>query len=223
MPNEYLYYYYYYYYFNCDAVRAILAVDQSRGEFLGSQQPAFYTRTLQEPTTALTLWHSVRQGREATFMKEARPEEHSRPDLAGGGYERVCSGPDDGHRPEPPGDDDPQCPNGSTVQGMPEDSVVEVPCVIDAEGVHPLSVSAPTGDQLGLMQQMKTAERLTIEAAMDQRPNFALKALALHPLADSVTVARELSAPTAGNPRAVRHPTAGAAHGSPHRLTPGSG
>jgi 6-phospho-beta-glucosidase len=189
VPNEYLYYYYY---FNRDAVRAILQGGQTRGEFLRSQQTAFYAKALREPATALSLWHTARDEREATYMTETRPEGHARPDLSGGGYERVALDLMTAIARDQRATIILNVPNGSTVQGMPEDAVVEVPCVVDADGVHPLTVSAPTGDQLGLMQQMKTVERLTIEAAMDRRPDLALKALALHPLVDSVTVAQQL-------------------------------
>jgi 6-phospho-beta-glucosidase len=43
-----------------------------------------------------------------------------------------------------------------------------------------------------LMQQVKAVERFTIEAATTGSPDAALKAFALHPLVDSVTVARDL-------------------------------
>ena len=50
----------------------------------------------------------------------------------------------------------------------------------------------PDLHQIGLMQQVKAVERLTIEAAITRSPDAALKAFALHPLVDSVSVAREL-------------------------------
>jgi len=50
------------------------------------------------------------------------------------------------------------------------------------------------GEQLGLVQQVKAVERLTIRAATERSEVLALHALAAHPLVDSVNVARALLA-----------------------------
>ena len=55
--------------------------------------------------------------------------------------------------------------NGTTLAGLPADAVVEVPTMVDANGVHPLTTTQPSLDQLGLMQQVKAVERHTIAAA----------------------------------------------------------
>jgi 6-phospho-beta-glucosidase len=67
-----------------------------------------------------------------------------------------------------------------------------VPTVVDRLGVHPLPRSTPDLEQLGLIQQVKAVERLTIDAALTGSRDAALKAFALHPLVDSVSTAREL-------------------------------
>ncbi|HEY8719531.1 hypothetical protein [Pengzhenrongella sp.] len=84
--------------------------------------------------------------------------------------------------------------NGTTIQGLPADAVVEVPTTVDANGVHPQTTAQPSLDELGLMQQVKAVERHSIAAAFTGSRDEALKAFALHPLVDSVTVARELLA-----------------------------
>ena len=45
---------------------------------------------------------------------------------------------------------------------------------------------------LGLVQQVKAVEQLTIEAARSRSVRVATQAFALHPLVDSVTTARTL-------------------------------
>ena len=82
--------------------------------------------------------------------------------------------------------------NGATLAGLPTDAVVEVPTMVDANGVHPLTTTQPSLDQLGLMQQVKAVERHTIAAAITGSREEALLAFALHPLVDSVSVARNL-------------------------------
>jgi 6-phospho-beta-glucosidase len=82
--------------------------------------------------------------------------------------------------------------NGTTLAGLPADAVVEVRTRVDASGVHPQPVPAPSLHQLGLMQQVKAVERHAIAAALRGSREQALLAFALHPLVDSLAVAREL-------------------------------
>jgi 6-phospho-beta-glucosidase len=82
--------------------------------------------------------------------------------------------------------------NNGTIAGLPDDAVVEVPTMVDANGVHPLALGRPDLHQLGLMAQVKNVERATIAAALSGSRSAAVTAFALHPLVDSVTVARSL-------------------------------
>jgi len=82
--------------------------------------------------------------------------------------------------------------NGSAVAGLPADAVVEVASRVDARGAHPLSTAAPRLSQLGLMQQVKAVEELTIRAADTGSADDAWLAFARHPLVDSAKVARQL-------------------------------
>jgi 6-phospho-beta-glucosidase len=56
----------------------------------------------------------------------------------------------------------------------------------------PVAVSPLPGHALGLVQQVKAVDELVIRAAVEQSRSLAVQAFALHPLVDSVTVAREL-------------------------------
>ncbi len=82
--------------------------------------------------------------------------------------------------------------NVTTLPGLPADAVVEVPCRVTASGPQPLPVSPLPGHALGLAQQVKAVDELVIAAAADRSPALAVEALALHPLVDSVTTAREI-------------------------------
>jgi 6-phospho-beta-glucosidase len=83
--------------------------------------------------------------------------------------------------------------NGSTLPGLPHDAVVEVPCLVNRNGSRPLATDPLAGHQLGLVHQVKAVERLTIQAAREQNLGLMIKAFALHPLVDSVSVARDLA------------------------------
>ena len=190
IPNEYLYYYY----FTRDAVASIRGAADTRGEFLLRQQGAFYAETARVPTTAFDEWRRVRLERDATYMAESRgaTEERDPADLEGGGYEEVAlalmSAITRGQRSTMILN----VRNGSAVPGLPAHAVVEVPCAVDADGTHPLATRPLVGHQLGLVQQVKAVEQLTIQAAATGSARTAVKALALHPLVDSVSTAQIL-------------------------------
>lgn len=192
LPNEYLYYYY----FTRDAIAAIRDEPATRGDFLAEQQSGFYRAVAAAPDAALEEWQRVRRERDETYMAEVREEagtgEREAADLEGGGYEGVAlafmGAVMRGEQTSMILD----VRNGAAVPGLPEDAVVEVPCHVDASGARPLATGPLAGHQLGLLQQVKSVERLTIEAALTGDAATALKALALHPLVDSVTTARRL-------------------------------
>jgi 6-phospho-beta-glucosidase len=190
IPNEYLYYYY----FTRDAIASIGASPQTRGEYLVEQQRSFYATLARQQQGALREWDRVRMERNATYMREARSEgeERDEHDVQGGGYEGVALAIMAAISRGEPASLILNVRNGSTVRGLPQDAVVEVPCTVDADGPHPVPTSPLEGHPLGLVQQVKAVDRLVIEAATTGSERRAVQAFALHPLVDSVTVAREL-------------------------------
>jgi 6-phospho-beta-glucosidase len=194
IPNEYLYYYY----FTRDAIAAIRGADATRGEFLRRQQEEFYTAVERDPRSAWRIWARARAEREATYMAEGRASSGAgkrRPqDLASGGYQRVAVDLMAAIAGDARSTMILNVRNGAAVPGLPADAVVEVPCVVGADGARPLATDPLPGHMLGLVQQVKAVEQLTIEAALSGSAALALKALALHPLVDSVAVARRMLA-----------------------------
>jgi 6-phospho-beta-glucosidase len=196
IPNEYLYYYY----FNRDAVKKIRSSKQTRGDFLIATQTDFFTRALAAGDGAAKLWQEAVEFRSASYMAEAKGGEQGAPenehkidaDPSHQGYAGVALSVMAAISRNERSTAILNVRNGSTIQGLPQDAVVEVPSIIDANGVRPLSTAQPELHQIGLMQQVKAVERHTIAAAMTGSKQEALKAFALHPLVDSVTVARDL-------------------------------
>jgi 6-phospho-beta-glucosidase len=188
VPNEYLYYYYY----QREARQSIEAAAQTRGEYLRDQQSAFYRESAQQPQEARRLWQAALAQREATYLSESR-EAHEERHSVGGGYEQVALAV----MTAIAGDASTRLilnvANGTTISGLDASAVVEVPCLVDASGAHPQPTPPVSAEHLGLMQQVKAVERLTIEAAATRSAATATRALALHPLVDSVAVARILT------------------------------
>ncbi len=190
LPNEYLYYYY----FTRDAVAGVRAEPATRGDFLLEQQAGFYAAVAARPSGALAEWRRVRRERDATYMAEVRGAEQDRDeqDLAGGGYEGVALAFMAAVMRQEVTTMILDVRNGGTVAGLPPEAVVEVPCLVDGAGARPLSARPPTLDQLGLMQQVKAVEQLVIAGSLTGDADAAVRAFALHPLVDSVSVARDL-------------------------------
>ncbi|WP_328293295.1 6-phospho-beta-glucosidase [Kineococcus sp. NBC_00420] len=196
IPNEYLYYYY----FTRDAVRAIVDSGTTRGEFLLETQDSFYREVRSKGADAAAFWRETVTARSASYMAEAKGGEQGKPvhtdqvetDPSHQGYAGVALGVMAAITRNERATMILNVRNRGTIAGMPDDAVVEVPTTVDANGVHPLTTSAPSLHQLGLMQQVKAVERHTIAAALTGDRNEALQAFALHPLVDSVTVGRKL-------------------------------
>jgi 6-phospho-beta-glucosidase len=72
------------------------------------------------------------------------------------------------------------------------EAVIEVPCLVDANGAHPVTVDPLPDHASGLVCSVKAVEREVLAAAESGSRATAVKAFALHPLVDSVTVARSL-------------------------------
>jgi 6-phospho-beta-glucosidase len=193
VPNEYLYYYYR----TRDALAAVEAAGSTRGEFLADRQQAAYADILADPTHAAQRWQQAVAERHGTYMAEAKggydpaPEEHETP-LEEQGYAGVALQVMGAIAQDRSARTILNVRNGTTLAGLPEDSVIEVPCVVDGTGAHPLATPAPELHQLGLMQQVKAVERLTIRAATTGSRDDARLAFALHPLVPSLNVAERL-------------------------------
>jgi 6-phospho-beta-glucosidase len=82
--------------------------------------------------------------------------------------------------------------NQGTLSVLDADAVIEVPCLVDANGAHPVAVAPLPDHATGLVCAVKAVEREVLAAAESSSRATAVKAFALHPLVDSVNVARRL-------------------------------
>ncbi|UJL45394.1 6-phospho-beta-glucosidase [Virgibacillus sp. NKC19-16] len=83
--------------------------------------------------------------------------------------------------------------NKGVLDCLNNDVSVEVNCVIDAQGAHPVQIDKQPGPQIrGLLQVVKAYEELTVEAAIKGSYDTALQALTIHPLVISADVAKQI-------------------------------
>lgn len=80
--------------------------------------------------------------------------------------------------------------NNGTINGIDENSSVEVSCVITKDGPKPIQVGEMEIQVNGLIHQIKSFERLVIEAAVTGDYNKALVALTINPLIPSDKMAK---------------------------------
>lgn len=75
--------------------------------------------------------------------------------------------------------------NDGAVKEWPADWVLELPALVDADGIHPLPSAPLPATCFGLISQIKMYELLTVEAAVHGDKNSMYQALLTHPLGPS--------------------------------------
>mgnify|MGYP003325558246 CR=1 FL=1 len=191
IPSEYLYYYY----FQTEALAAMRGGTR-RSEYLERTQRDFYD-TAFAPGSALPAWEHTLAERESNYMAEAwdgRQDDQEKVVAARqtGGYGRLAlcvvdALHSDGHQVMIL-----DVPNRSALPFLDEDAIVEVSCVVNRGGITPTSIGSVPMSAQGLIQQVRAAERTAIDAALNGSRAQAIRALALHPLVPSVTVAERI-------------------------------
>ena len=192
IPNEYLHYYY----FNRETVASARGAAKTRGAFLLDQQRGFYDELASTDVSAFTAWDRTRLEREETYMAENREAvsagERDSCDLQSGGYEHVALALMRAIARDERTTLILNVRNRGTLGVLDAEAIVEVPCHVDANGPRPLAVDPLPGHTAGLVCAVKAVERDVIAAASGGSRALAVRALAMHPLVDSVSVARRL-------------------------------
>ena len=82
--------------------------------------------------------------------------------------------------------------NNGAIASIPHDSAVEVSCLITKEGPKPIVQGDLPVAVRGLVQQIKSFERVAAEAAVTGNYNTALLAMTINPLVPSDTVGKQI-------------------------------
>src|SRR4051794_27859343 len=201
--NEYLYYFYY----AEQAVEAISHDEKTRGEeivelnakLLDQLRAVDVTR---DPAVGLRAFYTYQNRRHATYMHYAQPDGPSMAEADqqldevhmsdGEGYAGVALGIIEALETGAPLYTALNVPNAGAINGMRDDDVVEVSCVIARDGVRTLPIGEVPEPQLQLMRQVKLYERLTVEAVRTRSRATAVAALMAHPLVLSYSRAKPL-------------------------------
>jgi len=192
IPNEYLFYYY-----NQREALNAMRTGTPRSQYLEQTQRMFYENPSNEPGDALAEWERTLAEREANYMTEAwdgREDDQEKVIAARqtGGYGRLALGVVDALNSDGNQVMILDVPNRSALPFLDEDAIVEVSCVVNRGGVTPTAVGSVPLEAQGLIQQVRGAERIAIDAALSGSKSQAIRALALHPLVPSVSAAQTI-------------------------------
>ena len=195
--NEYLHYFYQ----RDEALATLLAKPETRGEEVIRLTNELLAQlqavdAVHNPTGGLQVWRDIMGRRSASYMAHAR-HDATRPVLVpvgddDEGYAGVALGCVDAIATGEPIYTGLNVPNSGTITGMQPDDVVEVSCIVDADGPHPQPVGkVPEGPYL-LMRDVKRYERLAAQAILQRSRKLGVEALAAHPLIGSYPLANAL-------------------------------
>ncbi|MCD1161642.1 6-phospho-beta-glucosidase [Peribacillus frigoritolerans] len=82
--------------------------------------------------------------------------------------------------------------NNGAIASIPDESAIEINCVITKEGPRPIAIGDLPVAVRGLVQQIKSFERMAAEAAVTGDYHKALVAMTINPLVPSDTIAKKM-------------------------------
>lgn len=203
LPNEYLYFYYY----SDRAVKSILASSKTRGETILEINQKMHRamaeidmeQDLEAAFHCFMLHYAMRENSYFTIETGGAPKNIDVPTVEefihqpdGGGYAGVAL---DFIKAQATGEKIQMVlsvPNNGACPDLADHDVMELTCVIDKDGAHPLPVPEIPPMQLNLIRTIKLYENLTVEAILEKNYEKAVKALTIHPLINSYPIAKSL-------------------------------
>lgn len=134
----------------------------------------------------LTRGEQVQQIEREVFRAYADPAQNEKPaalaQRGGGGYSEIALDVIEAAHTNHAGVIVINAPNRGAIHCLPDDAVIEVPCLVNASGIFPLRQPEIPQAVWGLIAAVKNYEQLTVEAAVTGNRATALLALLAHPL-----------------------------------------
>jgi 6-phospho-beta-glucosidase len=200
LPMEYLYFYYY----REEAVENILRSGGTRAAQIAGINDALWPILRSrvhagDPAGAAEAWTRAMETRDETYYARERGESLAPATpavddelLEGEGYAGVATAVMIAVTQRRKVPLIVNVPNRGAIHGLLDDDVVEVTCMMDEHGAHPLAQGPIPQAAQSLLAQVKLYERLTVRAAVEGSYDIALEALLAHPLVGSYPLARSI-------------------------------
>ncbi len=211
IPNGYLYYFYH----REKALANILSSGATRGESIHAINQRMMAELTKmdvhtQPEEMIAVYKKYMQEREGSYMQMetgglSHPEEIDVSslgiaELAGAkespeiyeGYAGVAFNYIESKILNKPIDLALCVPNRGAIDGLSEDDVVEVTCMVDKNGAHPVRIGAMPEDEYLLTKTIKRYEKMTAAAVRERSLELGTMALMQHPLVGSYSLAKAL-------------------------------
>jgi 6-phospho-beta-glucosidase len=191
LPTEYGYFYYQ----TARAIESLQRAGESRGVMLTRLNAKLFEELTSGEGDPATVYRDYIAERDATYMQlESGSEEPLAPPASAAvtGYDRIALAVIRAIHFNTSTVIPLDVANEGNIAELEDDDVVEVPCVVNADGPHALNVAPVPDAARELLVQMKTYERLTVRAALEGSRELALEALITNPLVGSRDVAEQL-------------------------------
>lgn len=199
LPNEYLYYYYH----REQSVANILESGSTRGKFIEQNNIDMINELKgmdidKEPEKALQTYLYYMEKRELAYMAVETHRETQQlkrgnikmPDSEG--YAGVMMDFAQALVTDSRKDIILSVPNNGSVDGFNDGDVMEMTCRVDKDGAHPVKIGEVPEEMYLLMKTVKLYEKLSVQAALKKSRTLAVKALMVHPLVNSYSLAKSL-------------------------------
>jgi 6-phospho-beta-glucosidase len=203
IPSEYLFFYY----SQRKAYRNQLSAGASRGEELVRLNAALFSQLQSEtPREALATYRRYLMQRNASYLRlEAEAgtafrtmQDEPDPFLTPTGYHKIAVEVMSGLVSEKPRTVVVNVRNENSIEDLPPEDVVEVPCTISKEGVKPMHCGRLPESVRGLVLAVKAYERTAIRAVIEKSWPVAQLAMLEYPIIGQWEMAQNLRNAWAG-------------------------
>jgi 6-phospho-beta-glucosidase len=193
LPTEYGYFYYE----TARAIESLQRAGESRGVMLMRLNAKLFKALTSGEGDPETVYREYLAERDASYMQlESGSQEPLTPppSAAVTGYDRIALAVVRAIHFDTSEVIPLDVPNQGNLSDLLDDDVVEVPCVVNADGPNALNVAPVPEAARELLVRVKEYERLTVRAALERSEELAVEALTLNPLVDSRDLAQRLVA-----------------------------
>ena len=194
LPTEYLYFYY----FPDVAYRNTKRTGQSRGQAISNMNRRLFTALSDAPESKLIeIYENYLRERNASYFSieataGASHKEGQELYSQFSGYERIATLVLQALNSQSSTSIPLTVRNEGALRDLENDDAVELPCSVSSVGVTPRQVGRAPRAVADLLQQVKSYERMTVQAAVNHSPAAALSALVGNPLVACEKTATEV-------------------------------
>ena len=191
LPTEYLFYYYR----PREALENIAASGRTRGADIVEMNDRLFRDLAAAGSASTDVYEDYLRARSAGYMQIETGGPGRLPHPPGGqltGYDKIALDVVRAIHFDTNAVIPLNVPNRGALRNLSDTDVVEVSCIVNANGAHPLALGSMPDDVRDLVVRVKDYERFTVDAAAAPSIDAAVRALSHNPLVGNRGLARRL-------------------------------